>query len=143
MDDRPYLGTGWSFPPHFMTGNHRGAILVSGEEDIRESLWILLSTLPGERIFRFNYGCDIRQWVFSKMNLSEKTLITDVIEQAILIGEPRVILESVDVHVKDVYEGILEIQIYYIVKETNSRSNMVYPFYFKEGTDLQSIPDRT
>ncbi|MHA3787028.1 GPW/gp25 family protein [Flavobacterium hauense] len=143
MEDRLYLGTGWSFPPHFMNGSHKGAVLVSGEQDIRESLRILLSTLPGERIFRFDYGCDIRQWVFSKMNLSEKTLITDVIEQAILIGEPRVILESVDVHIKDANEGILEIQLYYIVKETNSRSNMVYPFYFKEGTDLHGIPDRT
>lgn len=142
MEDRPYLGTGWAFPPHFIKSHHKGAVLVSAEEDIRESLWILLSTLPGERIFRFDYGCDIRQWVFSKMNISEKTLITDVIEQAILIGEPRVILESVNVEIKDVYEGILEIQLYYIVKETNSRSNMVYPFYFNEGTQLENIPDR-
>lgn len=143
MEDRPYLGTGWAFPPHFMKAHQKGAVLVSAEEDIRQSLWILLSTLPGERIFRFDYGCDIRQWVFSKMNLSEKTLITDVIEQAIISGEPRVLLESVDVQIKDFNEGILEIQLYYIVKETNSRSNMVYPFYFKEGTDLHAIPDRT
>lgn len=142
MEDRPYLGTGWAFPPHFMKGHQKGAVLVSAEEDIRQSLWILLSTLPGERIFRFDYGCDIRQWVFSKMNVSEKTLITDVIEQAILIGEPRVILDAVEVEIKDANEGILEIQLYYIVKETNSRSNMVYPFYFNEGTQLPDIPDR-
>lgn len=134
MDDKPYLGIGWSFPVSF--DKKEGVSMSYGDGDIRESLKVLLSTIPGERIFRPEYGCNIRQWTFSRMNLSEKTRIANTIEMAILEGEPRIILESVDVNIKDEREGILWISIDYLVSQTNSRSNMVYPFYIKEGTNL-------
>ncbi|MDR1714736.1 MAG: GPW/gp25 family protein [Prevotella sp.] len=134
MDDKPYLGIGWSFPVSF---DKKESVSMSyGDGDIRESLKVLLSTIPGERIFRPEYGCNIRQWTFSRMNLSEKTRIANTIEMAILEGEPRIILESVDVNIKDEREGILWISIDYLVSQTNSRSNMVYPFYIREGTNL-------
>ncbi len=110
--------------------------MASREEDIRQSLEILLSTKPGERIFNFDYGCDIRQWVFEKMDLSVKTLIIDAIKQAILYFEARIDVEKVDVEIKDPLEGILWINLDHKIRQTNSRSNMVYPFYFKEGTNL-------
>lgn len=134
MDDKPYLGIGWSFPVSF--DKKEGVSMSYGDGDIRESLEVLLSTIPGERIFRPEYGCNIRQWTFSRMNLSEKTRIANTIEMAILEGEPRIILESVDVNIKDEREGILWISIDYLVSQTNSRSNMVYPFYIREGTNL-------
>lgn len=132
--DKPYLGIGWSFPVSF--DKQEGVSMSCDDDDICESLKILLSTVPGERIFKPKYGCNIRQWTFSKMNLSEKTEIINVIEMAILEGEPRITLESVDVNIKDEKEGILWININYLVRQTNSRSNMVYPFYIKEGTNL-------
>lgn len=134
MDDKPYLGIGWSFPVSF--DKKEGVSMSYGDGDIRESLKVLLSTIPGERIFRPEYGCNIRQWTFSRMNLSEKTRIANTIEMAILESEPRIILESVDVNIKDEREGILWISIDYLVSQTNSRSNMVYPFYIREGTNL-------
>ena len=134
IEDKPYLGTGWSFPVSFL--KRKGVVMASSDEDISQSLRILLSTIPGERIFRPDYGCNSNKWVFSKMNLSEKTRITNAIEAAILEGEPRIKLESVDVEIKDEKEGILWINIEYIVSQTNSRSNMVYPFYLNEGTNL-------
>ncbi len=133
MEDRHYLGTGWAFPVRF---HPKGVELVSEDEDIQESLRILFSTIPGERVFRFEYGCPINKWVFSKIDLSEQTIISDVIEQAIREWEPRVITESVEVEVRNELEGILWIRISYIVRQTNSRSSMVYPFYFLEGTKL-------
>lgn len=138
IEDKPYLGKGWAFPPHFEKSS--GTALEEPEEDIQQSLEILFSTKPGERLFRFDYGCAIHEWVFSSMNLSEKTLITDAIEQAILNGEPRITLDSIDVGIKDQYEGILWLDITYTIKTTNSRKNMVYPFYFKEGTDTENRP---
>lgn len=133
MDQKTYLGTGWSFPVRF---HKQGVHLVSDEEDIRESLRILFSTIPGERVFRYEYGCPIEKWVFAKIDLSEKTMIIDIIEQAILEGEPRIIAEKVDVEIKDAQEGILWIKIDYTVRQTNSRSSMVYPYYFLEGTQI-------
>ena len=133
MDDKTYLGTGWGFPVRF---NHNGVHLVSDEEDIWESLRILFSTIPGERVFRYNYGCPIDKWVFSKIDLSERTMIIDIIEQAIREGEPRIITDLVDVEIRDAMEGILWIKIEFTIRQTNSRSSMVYPFYFLEGTQL-------
>jgi uncharacterized protein len=133
MGDKTYLGTGWGFPVRF---NQRGVHLVSDEEDIWESLRILFSTIPGERVFRYNYGCPIDKWVFSKIDLSERTMIIDIIEQAIREGEPRITTDSVEVEIRDAMEGILWIKIEFTIRQTNSRSSMVYPFYFLEGTQL-------
>ena len=134
MSDVKYLGTGWGFPVSFQ--KQSGVTMVSGEEDIRQSLNILFSTLPGERIFRFEYGCDLRQWVFSKLTVTEKTGICREIEYAILEGEPRIEIESIDVEIKNEKEGILWIHVRYLIRRTNSRSSMVYPYYLKEGTNL-------
>lgn len=134
MEDRSYLGTGWSFPPAFIKG--KGVEMVSEEEDIRQSLSILLSTLPGERTFRYDYGCNIRQWIFEEITLSEKTLIADTIEQAVLHFEPRVKMEKISIETDEMADGILHIHLEYLIPKVNSRRNMVFPFYFKEGTDI-------
>ncbi|WP_343606127.1 GPW/gp25 family protein [Fluviicola sp.] len=135
MSDKTYLGTGWGFPVRFNLNQH-GVHLVSDEEDIWESLRILFSTIPGERVFRYSYGCPIDKWVFSKIDLSEKTMMIDIIEQAIREGEPRIITDAVDVEIRDAMEGILWIKVDFTIRQTNSRSSMVYPFYFLEGTQL-------
>lgn len=132
--DKSFLGTGWAFPPYFTKEN--GVEMVSREEDIRQSLFILLSTTPGERIFRFDYGCNIRRWVFEDMTLSNETLIIDCISDAVLYYEPRIDVERIWLDTGDMQEGILRISIDYRIRETNSRSNMVYPYYFMEGTNL-------
>jgi phage baseplate assembly protein W len=134
MGNELFLGTGWAFPPAFVKGH--AVQMVSGEEDIEQSLEILLSTTPGERIFNFEYGCNIRQWMFEDMDLSVKTLIADEIRHAILYFEPRIDVEKIAVEVKDAQEGILWINLEYRVRQTNSRSNKTYPFYFKEGTHI-------
>lgn len=132
--NKSFLGIGWAFPPAFV--KKAGAEMGSYEEDIRQSLAILFSTIPGERISDMGYGSDIHCWMFEKMDLSIKTLIGESIRKSILYFESRITLEKVDVEIKDPLEGILWINIEYTVRLTNTRSNMVYPFYFKEGTNL-------
>ncbi len=136
--DKPFLGRGWAFPPQFIIREYyHGTAMTEEEEDIRQSLNILLSTMPGERIFRPDYGCNTKAWVFSKMNATQMTLIIDEIEQAVLTGEPRVSLEKIEINDHNYKEERLIIYLFYFVKQTNSRSNIVYPFYFEEGTDLR------
>lgn len=134
--DQSFLGTGWTFPPRFTKG--KGVEMVSGEDDIRQSLHILLSTTPGERMFRFDYGCNIRQWVFEEMSLSNETLIIECIRDAILYYEPRIDVEYISLDTSEIQEGLLRINIDYRVRETNSRSNIVYPYYFMEGTNIRN-----
>lgn len=132
--DNSFLGTGWGFPPSFGAG--RKAVLVSAEDDIRESLHILFSTTPGERIMQPAYGCPLRSLVFANMDANTFTAMEDMIRRAVLFFEPRIDLERIDIDDAQASEGILVVHLHYTVRTTNSRSNMVYPFYFLEGTNL-------
>lgn len=134
--DKSFLGRGWGFPPAF-DRRSRAARMVAGEEDIDESLRILMSTAPGERVMQPAYGCGLRALVFE--DLSEGTLATarDMIQRAVLFFEPRVTLDNVEIDVTDRAEGVLYIKLVYTVRTTNSRSNLVYPFYFLEGTNVR------
>ena len=136
--DKQFLGVGWGFPPQFQRqGEQTGVNMVAEDEDIRESLLILLSTRPGERIMQPGYGCGLHTMVFETVNESSVTEIRDLIERAILFYEPRINLEGIEVEMEEAYEGRLDIRIDYTIRLTNTRSNMVYPFYFIEGTHVR------
>lgn len=128
-----FLGSGWSFPPTFSKG--RGGVeMTSDEEDIRCSLEILLSTSVGERIMQPKYGCNLRDLLFDPLNTTMQTYITGLISDAILHFEPRVLLENVALGMDSVLEGRVDIYLDYRIRTTNSRYNMVYPFYLDEST---------
>lgn len=137
-----FLGTGWSFPPTFSRLD-AGVELVHHEEDIKQSLLILFSTSPGERLMHPEFGCSLKQMVFENLSLGAVSKIKDAVERAILFFEPRIELERVNVNTDtdpksqtNVYNGHLEIEVYYRIRQTNTRSNMVYPFYFSEADNL-------
>ena len=132
---KSFLGTGWGFPPSFSTDTF-AIQMVSAEEDIKQSLFLLLSTTPGERIMNPAYGCDMQKFIFSPLSTSTQTEISAIVKRAILLYEPRVNVQEVNVHVVSIDPGLLHIIIDYIVIQTNSRSNMVYPFYHQEGTNI-------
>ena len=132
---KSFLGSGWSFPPRFLESS-QGIEMSKDDDDIAESLYILLSTLPGERIMNPEYGCDLQSQMFQSINISTKVVIEDLIATAILYFEPRVRLIAVDVEEKDQVSGIINVHITYEVKGVNSRKNMVFPFYLAEGTDI-------
>jgi len=133
--NQSFLGRGWSFPPRF-SPTEEGLELSEDERDIAESIFILLSTQPGERVMNPKYGCDLHSQVFAGMNTSTRVRIEDLISTAILYHEPRVNVVAIDVEVVDELNGHLNINITYDIKGTNSRKNMVYPFYLNEGTDI-------
>lgn len=136
--DKSFLGTGWSFPPEF---NPYGSVKkVSDEADIRESLAILLSTSPGERIMQPTYGCGLKSQIFEEISETTVTVMVDLVKRAILFFEPRVVVENVEVvsdNHEDILNGVIKINITYIVRATNNRHNIVYPFYFTEGTNVK------
>jgi hypothetical protein len=134
-ENKSFLGSGWSFPPRFMESTD-GLELSHNDQDIAESIFILLSTTPGERVMNPKYGCDLQSMVFSSMSTSNKTRIEDMINTAILYFEPRVRVVGITINSPDQLNGKLEISITYDIKGTNSRKNMVYPFYLSEGTDI-------
>lgn len=129
MENRDFLGIGWEFPPAFDKG---GVRMVAMEVDIKQSLAVLFSTVKGERIFRPEYGTEIRRWTFANINLSEETLIKDAIAKAISVGEPRITLMTVEIEVKDALEGELWIHLNYLINAINSSDNLVFPIYVSD-----------
>ena len=129
-----FLGRGWSFPPAFTKG--AGVEMLDGEDDIQSSLKILLSTRVGERIMEPQFGCNTDNMIFEAMNTGFQTFMQKQIQEAILLYEPRIDLKNVDLITQNEINGVLLISIDYVVRTTNSRSNLVFPFYVNEGNNL-------
>lgn len=132
---KSFLGTGWTFPPTFRERDHT-LELVSEEEDIRQSLYLLIATSPGERILHPAYGCDLQKFVFEPMSETLRHEIKDAVSRAISLFELRVVVEEVEVFLVSIEPGIVHIVVKYTIIQTNSRGNIVYPFYLQEGTSV-------
>ena len=130
-----FLGTGWSFPPEF-NRQTRQVKLVANEEDINQSLNILLSTSLGERVMQPKYGCDLMDFQFEPTNNSLLSYIKDLVENSILIFEARISVEKITITPAESFElieGRMTIEVEYVIIETNSRFNYVYDFYLREA----------
>lgn len=143
-DDRStgFLGRGWSFPPSFAGG---GVLMTSDEADIEASLRILFGTVPGERFLQPGYGLDMQEVLFEPMSMTLRTFLKDRIRMAILIHEPRIRLLDLQVDSPDDRDGALRILLEYEVRATNSRFNLVFPYYridANEQLGLLAAPPR-
>ena len=134
VEENTFLGRGWSFPPAFSHGGY-GVDMVDNEEDIRQSLIILLSTVKGERVMQPDYGANMDELLFERLSVSVAQRMTARIEKAILFFEPRVKVDDINFKL-DAENGLVEIRIDYTVIATNNRRNIVYPYYLNEGTDI-------
>lgn len=131
---RAFLGRGWSFPPNFVKGGN-AVDMLEAEADIKSSLIIILSTTIGERIMQPTFGCNLDQLIFEPLDTTFSTYITQLIRNAILYFEPRVTLNDVQ-YDADELSGRVDITINFTINGTNTRSNIVYPFFLNEGTDV-------
>ena len=138
--DPTFIGRGWSFPPTFARGAAAPVEMASGHHDIQQSLQILLSTRPGERVMVAEYGCDLWSLVFENVTTALLTRIEDMVERAIVLWEPRIRVDLVTTDVDPVEPALIRIDVAYTVRATNTRSNFVYPFYLHEATIAPPAP---
>ncbi len=126
-----FLGTGWKFPIQFTkaTGSPE---MLSDEDDIQNSLQVLLSTRIGERIMQPAYGCNMDVLLFEAINESLKTYVKDLVFTAIYYYEPRINPDNVTISAT-AEEGVIIVDVAYTIRSTNSRHNLVFPFYLDEG----------
>jgi phage baseplate assembly protein W len=128
---KDFLGVGWKFPVQV---NGNGSIAMSEfEQDIRESIRIILSTSKGERAMRPDFGCGIHDFVFASMNTTTIGLIESSVGEALTRWEPRIELLSVLVSTDEAELGRLLVGVNYRVRATNNEFNLVYPFYLTES----------
>jgi len=112
--------------------------MVSDQVDIEESIRIILGTIPGERVMQPTFGCNLRRLVFETVDARLVTELNHLVYNALLDFEPRVNFLGADVLELREEAGLLRIRIDYSIVVTNTRHNMVYPFYFTEGTNLSA-----
>jgi phage baseplate assembly protein W len=130
-----FIGRGWKFPIRF-SKQSGGISMTGGENDIQNSLAILFATRMGERVMHPDFGSELEEFLFSGINQSLITYMQAVISNAILFNEPRIVLNEVMIEQTPEAEMQLNITISYTVSATNNRYNYVFPFYLKEGTNL-------
>ena len=131
-----FLGTGWSFPPEFAIESGE-VLMTSDEEDIEASLKILLGTSLGERFLNPKYGLDLHEMLFEPISTTMTTLLKDRAKVALLIYEPRINLLGLEIDVSRQVEGQVAIVVEYEIRATNSRFNLVYPFYLSGGSEVR------
>ena len=136
MEEKSFLGIGWSFPPTF-NKESTNVEMVTKELDIKQSLGIYFNTKIGERIMRPEYGCVIHNHIFDKLDQSVLDVLSFELTQNIGIIEPRIIVENIEVKTIDTNNGLLEVLIDYTIITTNVRDNIVFPYYINEGTHIK------
>lgn len=129
MANADFLGVGWKFPLSLKDGEFE---LVEADESIRESILLILRTSKGERVMRPNFGCGINDLVFDGNNSGTATLVQTTVEDALRDFESRINVTDVRVIPDEFQENLLNIEIDYIVRTSNRRANIVYPFYLEE-----------
>jgi len=130
---RDFLGRGWRFP---VSVNRTGGISSSAqEENIREAIFIILGTAPGERIKRLDFGCDIHELVFAPNNPTTATLAARYCEEALDKWEPRIEAVEAEANPSQLEANRLDIRISYRIRATNQPANLVYPFYLRSQDD--------
>jgi len=130
-DAKAFLGRGFAFPVAVDAASDAIA-LAEYEEDIRQAIRIILDTEPGERVMRPTFGAGLRALVFEPINTHTMALARHRVEQALIVWEPRIDSVAVAVTAQP-KQGLMNIEVRYRIRTTNTFYNMVYPFFLQEG----------
>lgn len=122
-----FVGSGWSFP--LRTDPTGRVALVTGRQEIEESIRLILMTAPGERPMRPEFGCAVHDYVFAPADAGTAGDIAYAVRIALNRWEPRVDVDDVAVRFDAVDRGVLYIEISYSLRGENDPRNLVFPFY--------------
>jgi len=132
--DVSFIGRGFGWP---LGVDHTGSIrLTRGAPELDDSIRVILSTAPGERVMRPRFGCRIWELLFEPVTANLLGLMAQAVREALGQWEPRIEVEDVTCEPDDDDAALVRIRVAYVVKVTNDRRNLVYPFYVipREGS---------
>lgn len=124
----PHLGQGFAFP--LGISRQGGLALSAAGQSVRESIWLILLTEPGERLYRPEFGCRLSELAFAPINSETLMLMRIWVREALERWEPRIELEDVLARPEG-DRGIVFLVINYRLKGTHERRSLVYPFYLR------------
>ena len=135
-DTSDFLGRGFAFPPRIdpVTGQFE---MCSGEEDIRQSIYIIVMTRKNERAMMPQFGCNLHNYVFDLPEPSVITMLRSEVVEALAKFEPRIVDVEVEVDTSDMRTGKVLLNIRYVVRDTNNPNNLVFPYYLYEGVGTE------
>jgi uncharacterized protein len=122
-----FIGRGFLFP--LRVDQHGSIALSNGVVDLESSIRMVLVTAPGERVMRPDFGCRIWELLFEPINANTLGLMSVAVREALGRWEPRITVDEVIVEPDTRDEGAVLIRISYVVRTTNDRRNLVFPFY--------------
>jgi len=125
-----FLGKGLNFPVKLQSGH---LLMAESDNSIRQAIWIILATAPGERIMRPDFGCGIHDLVFAVNDVTTRTRVAQQVRDALVLWEPRIDVLDVTVETKGRGELLL-INIQYRARTSNNLFNMVFPFYLERSS---------
>jgi phage baseplate assembly protein W len=130
-----FVGVGWAFP--LGVSAQGGIAMVRREVELEQAMTLILSTYPGERPMRPEFGSRLRDFVFRPANAETAAELSQEVRNSLLRWEARVDIEMVDVTPDGADRSMLYIDIQYRLKDTNDRRNLVFPFYTipEDGSD--------
>lgn len=126
---KPWLGRGWQFPVQ-PDARDRALLYASGIEKVRQAIWLILETEPGERLMRPSFGCGLRRYLMKPNNSATRALMQNDVTRALAAWEPRIQLQEVTVEAGDDPSLVL-IRIRYAHVRDGSSDNLVFPFYLQ------------
>lgn len=122
-----FLGTGWRFP--IRPDPSGGLGYVEGDANVEQSLGILLQCALGERVMRPDFGTEAPRLVFAPGSRQFLSLLETTVREAIVNWEPRVEVQRIAAEADPVEPARVTVSIAYTVRQTNTRKNLVFPFY--------------
>lgn len=127
MEVIDFLGRGLKFK---VSVNKGKLCTAEGEDSIRESVELILATSRGERVMRPEFGCRLNEMLFASNDTTTATMIESYVEEALINWEPRIeVLEVTATPRQDL--PVVDISVDYFIKTSNSKYNLVYPFYLE------------
>ncbi len=139
MANDAFLGTGMKFPPQIDQATGR-FVTVSSNQIVKESIYLILMTQRTERLAREDFGSEIMSYTFMDTSITMMNIMRRNLTQTILSQEPRISDLEVDTEFND-RQGMILIRISYTVSETNTRDNLVFPFYLNSGEEPEEAED--
>ena len=129
---KSFLGRGFSFPPKIDSATGR-FVMVEDEEDIRQSIYIILMTRMKERAMLPDFGSNLQDYIFGLPDSEFEVRINREIQDALMRYEPRIVNVSIQMDQRDLKNGVIYFQISYLVRSTNNPNKLVFPYYLEEG----------
>jgi len=135
IETKAFMGSGLSFPLRVNAQTGR-FVTCDHEDNIHESIKLILQTFRGERVMRPEFGAVADNVQFSDLSAEIIAGMEEDIRYTLETEEPRII----NVSAKALREnmGYLNVEVSYRVTATNNQFNRVYPFYILEGAGMSA-----